>query len=118
MSGTMSPGNTTGQSTYQAAKDAVGSAAERARAAAPSAYDAAARGTQYVSGTVSEYPLVTLLAAAALAYLLGRLDRNTDDDGSDWQSRAKSLRRQLDSLASNVPGSAYGFGRLVGSRFG
>jgi ElaB/YqjD/DUF883 family membrane-anchored ribosome-binding protein len=106
MSGTPSAGNTTGQSTYQAAKDAVGSAAEQARAAAPSAYGAAERGAQYVSGTVSEYPLIALLATAGLVYLLGRLGRSSGDDGSDWQSRAESLRQQLNSLASNLPDTA------------
>jgi hypothetical protein len=106
MSGTTSSSNTTGQSTYQAAKDAIGSAAEQARGAAPSAYDAAARGTQYVSGTVSEYPIIALLATAGLTYLLGRLGRSSGDDGSDWQSRAESLRQQLISLASNLPDRA------------
>jgi ElaB/YqjD/DUF883 family membrane-anchored ribosome-binding protein len=106
MSGTTPSSGTTGQSTYQAAKDAIGSAAEQARAAAPSAYDTAARGTQYVSGTVSEYPIAALLATAGLVYLLGRLGRSSGDDGSDWQSRAESLRRQLNSLASNLPDTA------------
>lgn len=106
MSGTTSSGNTTGQSTYEAAKDAIGSAAEQARTAAPSAYDASARSTQYVSGTVSDYPLVALLAAAGLAYFLGRLGRSSGDDVSDWQSRAESLRQQLSTLASNLPDTA------------
>jgi len=106
MSGTTSSSGTTGQSTYQAAKDAIGSAAEQIRAAAPSAYDTAARGTQYVSGTVSEYPIVALLATAGLAYLLGRLGRSSGDDGSDWQGRVESLRQQLNSLASNLPDTA------------
>ncbi|MBS0643236.1 MAG: hypothetical protein JSS43_25500 [Proteobacteria bacterium] len=95
--------STTGQDAFQATKDAVGSAAERVRAAAPSAYDAATRGTQYVGGTVSEYPLVSLLAAAGLAFLLGRLGRGSDDNGSDWYNRAESLRQQLSSLSSNLP---------------
>src|ERR1700712_2799630 len=106
MSGTTSSSGTTGQSPYQAAKDAVGSAAEQARAAAPSAYDTAARGTQYVSGTVSEYPIVALLATAGLVYFLGRLGRSSGGDGPDGQRRAESLRQQLSSLASNLPDTA------------
>jgi len=98
--------DTTGQGAYQATKDAVGAAAEQVRAAAPSAYDAAARGTQYVTGTVSDYPVVTLLAAAGLTYLLGRLGRGSRDDSGDWQERAESLRQQLSSLASNLPDAA------------
>src|SRR4051812_15344050 len=95
--------DTTGQSAYQATKDAVGSAAEQVRSAAPSAYDAAARGTQYVTGTVSEYPVVALLATAALAFVLGRLGRTSDAEGSDWQERAESLRQQLSTLTSKLP---------------
>ena len=95
--------DTNNQTTYQSAKDAVGSAAQQVRSAAPSAYDAAARGTQYVTGTVSEYPVVALLAAAGVVYFLGRLGRGSGDDGSDWQGRAESLRQQLDALASRLP---------------
>src|SRR3954451_22618825 len=85
MSGTTSSSDSSGQSTYEAAKGAIGSVAEQARAAAPSAYDAAARGTKYVSSTVSEHPIVTVLATAGLVYLLGRLARPSDDDTSVWQ---------------------------------
>src|SRR3954454_12271015 len=98
--------DTTNQSAFQTTKDAVGSAAEQIRSAAPSAYDAAARGTQYVSGTVSEYPIVSLLAGAGLVYLLARLGRSSGNDGSDWQSRAESLQQQLSALASSLPETA------------
>jgi len=108
MSGTTSSSDSSGQSTYEAAKGAIGSVAEQARAAAPSAYDAAARGTQYVSSTVSEHPIVTVLATAGLVYLLGRLARPSDDDASAWQRRAESLRQQLSSLASSLPDTATG----------
>jgi len=111
MSGTTSSSDSSGQSTYQTAKDAIGSVAEQARAAAPSAYDAAARGTQYVSGTVSEHPIVTVLATAGLVYLLGRLARTSGDDTSAWQSRAESLRQQLSSLASSLSDTATGAGQ-------
>jgi ElaB/YqjD/DUF883 family membrane-anchored ribosome-binding protein len=103
MSGTTSAGNTTGQSTYQAAKDALGSAAEQARAAAPSAYGAAERGTQYVSGTVSEYPLTILLATAGVAYLLGWLSSSSGDRGMNWQDRAKAVRQGARSMSSSLP---------------
>jgi len=111
MSGTTSSNDSSGQITYQTAKDAIGSVAEQARAAAPSAYDAAARGTQYVSGTVSEHPIVTVLATAGLVYLLGRLARTSGDDTSAWQSRAESLRQQLSSLASSLSDTATGAGQ-------
>jgi len=106
MSGTTSSSDSSSQSTYEAAKGAIGSVAEQARAAAPSAYDAASRGTQYVSGTVSEHPIVAALATAGLVYLLGRLARTSGDDASAWQSRAESLRQQLNSLASSLPDMA------------
>jgi ABC-type transporter Mla subunit MlaD len=98
--------DTAASGAYQATKDAVGSAAERARAAAPSVYDAAARGTQYVTGTASDHPIVALLATAGVAYLLGRLGRGSGDDGTDWQGRAESLRQQLSTLASSLPDAA------------
>jgi len=85
--------DTNSQSAYQATKEAVGSAAEQVKSAAPAAYDAAARGTQYVTGTVSEHPIVTLLGTAGLVYLLGRLSLSSRDD--DWRSRAESMRQQL-----------------------
>src|SRR5690242_13240913 len=100
MSDTAAPG------AYQATKDAAAAAAERVRSAAPSAYDAAARGTQYVTGTASEHPIVALLATAGVAYLLGRLGRGSGDEGSDWQSRAEALRQQLNTLASSLPDAA------------
>ena len=103
MSGTTPAGNTTGQSTYQAAKDALGSAAEQVRAAAPSAYGAAERGTQYVSSTVSEYPLVALIATAGLAYLLGWLSSGSDDRGTNWQDQANAVRRGLRTMRSSLP---------------
>ena len=96
----------TTQGAYQATKDAVGSAAEQVKSAAPSAYDAATHGTQYVADTVSEHPVVALLAAAGLAYLLGQLRRNPADEGADWQGRANSLQQQLRSLASRLPEKA------------
>jgi ElaB/YqjD/DUF883 family membrane-anchored ribosome-binding protein len=98
--------DTTGQSTYQAAKDAVGSAAEQVRAAAPSAYGAAERGAQYVSGTVSEYPLMTLLAAAGLAYFLGWLSSSSGDRGTNWQDRADAVRQGVRSMRSSLPETA------------
>ena len=106
MSGTTSAGNTTGQSTYQAAQDALGSAAEQVRAAAPSAYGAAERGTQYVSSTVSEYPLIALIATAGLAYLLGWLSSGSDDRSTNWQNQAKAVRQGVRSMGSSVPETA------------
>ncbi len=106
MSGTTSAGNTTGESTYQAAKDAVGSTAEQVRAAAPSAYGAAERGAQYVSGTLSEYPLIALLATAGLAYFFGWLSNSSVDHGTNWQDRADAVRRGVRSMSSRLPETA------------
>jgi len=103
MSGTTSGGNTTGQSTYQTAKDALGSAAEQARAAAPSAYGAAERGTQYVSSTVSEHPFIAFLAIAGLSSLLGWLSSRSDDRGTNWQDRADAVRQGVRSMGSSLP---------------
>jgi ElaB/YqjD/DUF883 family membrane-anchored ribosome-binding protein len=106
MSGTTSASNTTGQSTYQAAKDALGSAAEQVRAAAPSAYGAAQRGTQYVGGSVSDHPFVALIATAGLAYLLGWLTSGSDDRGTNWQDQADAVRRGVRSVRSSLPDTA------------
>ena len=97
----------TTQGAYQATKDAVGSAAEQVKSAAPSAYDAATHGTQYVADTVSEHPVVALLAAAGLVYLFW------DSSGATPLTKALigmgrgDMQQQLRSLASRLPGLGY-----------
>ena len=54
---------------FQAAKDAVASAAEQVRASAPGAYDASAKAARYVGEATADHPLPVLLVTAALAFL-------------------------------------------------
>ena len=61
----------TGGGAFQAAQDAVASAAEQVRATAPGAYEAGAKTARYIGEATSEHPLSVLLATAALAFLAG-----------------------------------------------
>ena len=63
MSDRMSGGES-GEGVYGAAKEAIGSAAEQVRAAAPGAYDAGARAARYVGETASEHPFLVGTAAS------------------------------------------------------
>jgi hypothetical protein len=71
------------QSTSSTAKDAVESAAEQVRAAAPGVYDASAKAGRYVEEVASEHPLPILLAAPALAFAAGHVSytRSRDNRG-------------------------------------
>ena len=57
MSDRMSGGES-GEGVYDAAKEAIGSAAEQVKAAAPGTYDAGARAARYVGETASEHPFL------------------------------------------------------------
>ena len=80
---------------FQAAKDAVASAAEQVRASAPGAYDASAKAARYVGEATADHPLPILLVTAALAFLAGYAShtRRKDDrwswrnQAADWQKR-------------------------------
>ena len=54
---------------YGTAKEAMGSAAEQVRAAAPGTYDAGARAARYIGDTAAEHPF--LVGTAVIAFLGG-----------------------------------------------
>ena len=109
------------QSTSSTAKDAVESAAEQVRAAAPGVYDASAKAGRYVEEVASEHPLPLLLAAAALACIAGYVShtRSRDDRGSwrnqggDWQKRGYELAESARASAPRVSQAATDVGQYV-----
>src|SRR5205823_10963833 len=84
-------GGESGEGVYGAAKEAIGSAAEQVRAAAPGTYDAGARAARYVGETASEHPF--LVGTAVIAFLGGILSatvgRSSNRRG-DWQEQARN----------------------------
>ena len=115
MSDRMSGGES-GEGVYSAAKEAIGSAAEQVRAAAPGTYDAGARAARYVGEAASEHPF--LVGTAVIAFLGGLLSATVSRSNrrSDWQEQARNWRDRgyqmsdrLQSAApdvSKVPGDA------------
>jgi ElaB/YqjD/DUF883 family membrane-anchored ribosome-binding protein len=106
MSNTTSTGGSTSQGTFRTAQEAVGSAAEQVRAAAPAAYDAGAKAARYVGSTASEYPLTTLLVTAGLAYLAGVLSNSSRGGWQNWQDSANAIRQQVRSAAPSMSEAA------------
>ena len=106
---------------FQAAKDAVASAAEQARASAPGAYDASAKAARYVGEATADHPLPVLLVTAALAFLAGYAShtRREDDRWSwrnqagDWQKRGYELGERARAAAPAVSQGATDAGRYV-----
>src|ERR1043165_7986531 len=76
-----------------AAKEAIESAAEQVRAAAPGTYDAGARAARYVGETASEHPF--LVETAVVAFLAGVLSvtvSRSSNRRSDWREQARNWR--------------------------
>ena len=71
MSDTPSADSSDRGSSFQAARDAVASAAEQVRASAPGAYDAGAKAARYVGGATADHPLPVLIVTAAVAFIAG-----------------------------------------------
>ena len=110
-----------GGSAFQAAKDAVSSAAEQVRASAPGAYDASARAARYVGDATAEHPLPVLLVTAAVAFLAGYAShiRGEDDRSGwrnqtgDWQKRGYELSERARAAAPAVSQAAADAGQYV-----
>ena len=85
-------GAESGEGVYGAAKEAIGSAAEQVRAAAPGTYDAGARAARYVGETASEHPF--LVGTAVIAFLGGILSATVSRSNrrSDWQEQERNWR--------------------------
>ena len=79
-----------GGSAFQAAKDAVASAAEQVRASAPGAYDASAKAARYVGEATADHPLPVLLVTAVLAFLAGYAS-HTRGEGDRWAGKVRRL---------------------------
>ena len=98
----------TGGGAFQAAKDAVASAAEQVRASAPSAYDASAKAAHYVGEATADHPLPVLLVTAALAFLAGWRNQ-----AGDWQKRGYELSERARAAAPAVSQGATNAGQYV-----
>lgn len=94
MSGTFpNDGNGQEQGIYGAAKDAIGSAAEKLRAGAPETYDAGVKAARYVGETASEHP-VSVLAGAAVVAFFGWLLTTGHDNRPSWQKQAGNWQKR------------------------
>jgi ElaB/YqjD/DUF883 family membrane-anchored ribosome-binding protein len=94
----------TGEGVLHAAKEAIGSAAEKVRAAAPGTYDAGAKAARYVGETASEHPY--LVGIAVIAFLGGVLSATVSRDNRrrDWQEQARNWRdRGYERVRSATP---------------
>ena len=108
-------------SSFQAARDAVASAAEQVRASAPGAYDAGAKAARYVGGATADHPLPVLLVTAAVAFIAGYAShtREVDDRGGwrnqagEWQKRGYELSERARAAAPAVSQAAAGAGQYV-----
>ena len=84
-----------GGGAFQAAKDAVASAAEQVRASAPCAYDASAKAARYVGEATADHPLPVLLVTAALAFLAGYASHTRrEDDRWGWRNQAGDWQKR------------------------
>ena len=101
---------------FQAAKDAVASAAEQVRASAPGAYDASAKAARYVGEATADHPLPVLLVTAALAFLAGYASHTRrEDDRRSWrnQKRGYELGERARAAAPAVSQGATNAGQYV-----
>jgi len=107
MSDKMSGGGNNGQGVYSAAKEAIGSAAEQVRAAAPGTYDAGAKAARYVGDTATEHPL-PVLAGTALMVLLGSwlLSSGRGNGSSDWARQTRDWQKRGYEMGDRVRGAA------------
>ena len=76
---------------YGAATDAIGSVAEKVRAAAPDTYDAGAKAARYVGETAFEHPVPVLAGAAALAFVGWLLTKSSDNRSATVTAFARPL---------------------------
>ena len=90
---------------YGAATDAIGSAAEKVRAAAPDTYDAGVKAARYVGETAFEHPLPVLAGAAALA-CFGWLLAKSSDNRPSWQKQARSWNERGHNMNERVRSAA------------
>jgi len=100
---------------YGAAKEAIGSAAEQVRAAAPGAYDAGARAARYVGEMASEHPI--LVGIAVIAFLGGILSATVSRSSnrrSDWQEQARNWRDRGHEMSDRLQSAAPDVSKVAG----
>jgi ElaB/YqjD/DUF883 family membrane-anchored ribosome-binding protein len=110
-----------GGSAFQAAKDAVTSAAEQVRASAPGAYEASMKAGHYVGEAAADHPLTTLLVTATVAFLAGYASHTRGEDDrrgwrnrtGDWQKRGYELSERARAAAPAVSQAATDAGQYV-----
>src|SRR5690349_20773501 len=108
MSDRMSGGQSA-EGVYGAAKEAIGSAAEQVRAAAPGTYDAGARATRYVGETASEHPfLVGTAVVAFLGVILAATLTRSSNRRSGWQQQARNWRDRGYEMSDRLQSDARG----------
>jgi hypothetical protein len=87
--------------------DAIASAAEKVRASAPDAYEAAKNAASYVGETATEHPVSVLLGMAAFAFLVGYLSNNrSGDDEGDRRKRSRNWRGYADEMSDRARSAA------------
>ena len=99
------PDGGNGPGVYDTAKDAIASAAEKVRAAAPDTYDAGARAARYVGETASEHPTSILAGAVGLAFLGWLLAKSLDTRPS-WQKQARSWQERSSEMTDRARSAA------------
>jgi ElaB/YqjD/DUF883 family membrane-anchored ribosome-binding protein len=107
-------GGESGEGVYGAAKEAIGSAAEQVRAAAPGTYDAGARAARYVGETASEHPF--LVGTAVIAFLGGILSATVSRSNrrSDWQEQARNWRDRGHEMSDRLQSAAPDVSKVAG----
>jgi ElaB/YqjD/DUF883 family membrane-anchored ribosome-binding protein len=106
---------------FEAAKDAVASAAEQVKASAPGAYETGAKAARYVGEATAEHPLPVLLVTAAVAFLAGyashtrgKYDRGGwENRTAEWQKRGYELSQSARAAAPAVSQAAADAGQYV-----
>lgn len=96
-----------GESIYGAAKEAVGSAAEQVRAAAPGTYEAGVNAARYVGETATEHPLI--VGMAVLAFVGGLIGASVSGGGrhrGDWRDQAREWRDRGYEMGDRVRSAA------------
>jgi ElaB/YqjD/DUF883 family membrane-anchored ribosome-binding protein len=112
MSDRMSGGES-GEGVYGNAKEAIGSAAEQVRAAAPGTYDAGARAARYVGETASEHPF--LVGTAVIAFLGGILSATVSrSNRGEWQEQARNWRDRGYEMSERLQSAAPDVSKVAG----
>jgi ElaB/YqjD/DUF883 family membrane-anchored ribosome-binding protein len=106
-------GDTNGEGVFSAAKEAIGSAAEKVRATAPGTYDAGAKAARYVGETASQHPFPVLVGTVAVAFLSGWLSATATDNRRGWQKETRNWRQRGYEMSDRVRSAAPGVSKAA-----